>query len=179
MKSNKNKKNKNYQGFSLLEMLISMFIFVVTIIIAVSIFANVASARQKSRKIQKNMEDARTALDLMAKNMRMSTGLGEVSNQEIYMYNNSQGQCVSYKFDNNKLKISQETPSDTDNPACDTITYPSYSSVIGSDVSGSFVVVPTSIIAPKAVGKATVILTIDGVNMQTSVSFRDYNNMIQ
>lgn len=161
-------------------MMISMFIFVLTIITAVSIFSTVAHTRHKSREIQRNMEDARTALDLMAKNMRMSTGLGPSGTvQEIYMYNNSQGQCISYKFDSSKLKISQETPSNPNIPACDTILYPPYSSVIESDVSGRFAIVPTSITAPKTVGKATIILTIGGVNMQTSVSFRDYNNMIQ
>ncbi|KKP79990.1 MAG: hypothetical protein A2271_01040 [Candidatus Moranbacteria bacterium RIFOXYA12_FULL_35_19] len=172
---------KNNAGFSILELLIAMFIFVLTIITAVSIFASVSSTRQKSREIQRNMEDARTALDLMAKNMRMSTGLSEVGNthQEIYMFNTSQGDCISYKFDSdNKLKISQIPSANSSN--CSTIAY-TYNPIISSDVSGSFSITPTLATAiPKRVGKATIVLTIDGTTtMQTTVSFRDYKEIIQ
>jgi len=174
----KNNKNKNYQGFSLLEMMISMFIFVLTIITAVSIFSTVAHTRHKSREIQKNMEDARTALDLMAKNMRMSVGLNNDGTDIIYMYNTSQGQCMSYKFEDNKLKMSQQNPS---SGSCVGLPYNNedYDDIIESDVSGSFDVVEASSTAPKTVGKATVVLIVDGIRLQTSVSFRDYNDIIQ
>lgn len=183
---NKNliKQNKNYQGFSLLEMMISMFIFVLAIVTAVSIFSGVASTRQNSREIQKNMEDVRTALDLMAKNMRMSIGLvDDGTDQRIYMFNTSQNSCVSYMFSGSKLQMSQVFPTSSlpEDEKClpANISYGSYQDIIQSDVSGSFEIIPTSITSPKTVGKATIILTIDGVNMQTSVSFRDYNNIVQ
>lgn len=178
------KSQKNYSGFSLLEMMISMFIFVLAIVTAVSIFSSVSFTRKNSREIQKNMEDARTALDLMAKNMRMSIGLNGTTSM-IYMFNTSQGNCVSYKFESSKLKIAQKIPDASFSEAerCNTtnMTYNSsdYVDIIQNDVSGSFAIVPTSITSPKTVGKATIILTIDGVNMQTSVSFRDYNNIVQ
>lgn len=171
-----NKKNKNHSGFSLLEMLISLFIFSLVIITSVSIFARVASTRQKTRNIQKNMEDARTALDLMAKNMRMSKELGpNGSGGEIHMLNNSQKVCVSYKFEANKLKMSQKPVSGS----CVGVTYDDYIDIIESDnVSGGFDVVEASV-ASKTIGKATVVLTVDGIRLQTSVSFRDYNDIIQ
>ena len=165
-------------------MMISMFIFVLTIITAVSIFSTVAHTRQKSREIQRNMEDARTALDLMAKNMRMSIGLWpDGSSQEIYMFNASQSSCVSYRFgSDDKLYISQGFPGSTsEETKCRPVNaiYDPYTPIIENDVTGSFNITQTSITAPKRVGKATIILTIDGVNMQTSVSFRDYNNIVQ
>ncbi len=179
MKNNKNNKNKNYPGFSLLEMLIAIFIFVLMITASVSVFTGVFSARQEGRKIEKNMENARTALDLMAKNMRMSTNLVRLSDQEIYMYNNSQGQCIGYKFEDGELRIGQATPAGMD---CDPahVLYGSYNPITSGDVSGSFSVTPTSDVSPKKIGKATITMTIDGsTSMQTTVSFRDYNNIIQ
>lgn len=177
-----NKYQKKYSGFSLLEMMISMFIFVLAIVTAVSIFSNVSFTRKNSREIQKNMEDARTALDLMAKNMRMSIGLNGTASM-IYMFNTSQNKCVSYMFSGGKLQMSQVSPGGSlpEDEKClpANISYVGYQDIIKSDVSGSFVIVPTSITSPKTVGKATIILTIGGVNMQTSVSFRDYNNIVQ
>ncbi|MFZ2975678.1 MAG: prepilin-type N-terminal cleavage/methylation domain-containing protein [Candidatus Moraniibacteriota bacterium] len=185
----KNKKNKNYSGFSLLEMMISMFIFVLTIVTAVSIFSNVSFTRKNSREIQRNMEDARTALDLMAKNMRMSIGLDYNvvgNNQAIYMLNSSQSNCVSYRFSGGKLQIAQEVlgtaPLEADKckPVGGTgVTYGPYVDVIENNVTGSFVITTTLTGATRRVGKATIILTVNGVNMQTSVSFRDYNNIVQ
>ncbi|MFA6160369.1 MAG: prepilin-type N-terminal cleavage/methylation domain-containing protein [Parcubacteria group bacterium] len=182
MKNNKNKKNKNYQGFSLLEMLISVFIFVVTIITAVSIFVNVASARQQSRKIQKNMEDARTALDLMAKNMRMSVGLNQKASNEIYMFNSSQGICIDYKFEDGSLKMGQNSPVG-DSTDCSSSNVGAYNltPITSDNVSGKFMITQTSSTSdPKVIGKAVIIMKIDEVaNIQTTVSFRDYNDIIQ
>lgn len=182
---NKNliKQNKNYPGFSLLEMMISMFIFVLTIITAVSIFSNVSFTRKNSREIQRNMEDARTALDLMAKNMRMSIGLVDDGDQRIYMFNTSQNSCVSYMFSGGRLQMSQVFPTSSlsEDQKClpANVSYVNYQDIIQSNVSGSFIIIPTSITTPKTVGKATIVLAIDGVNIQTSVSFRDYNNIVQ
>ncbi|HRY82360.1 MAG TPA: prepilin-type N-terminal cleavage/methylation domain-containing protein [Candidatus Moranbacteria bacterium] len=182
MKRTKLKKlnNKKHKGFSLLEMLISIFIFSLIIITSVSIFAASASARQKSRKIQKNMEDARTALDLMAKNMRMSTELntsnGTDEDTTIYMNNSSQG-CISYKFESNKLQIGYTGGS---SDCSNALLYPSYNDIMESDVSGKFYVKTTLITeGSKRVGRATISLTVDGINLETSVSFRDYNEIIQ
>ncbi len=195
MKKNKfSSKNKSYPGFSLLEMLISMFIFTLIIITSVSIFARVASTRQKTREIQKNMEEARTALDLMAKNMRMSIGLNNNipgNDQRIYMLNASQGECICYIFYENKLKMSQvDVPPANANlsdnlkckPVTGTLNYwtdgTKFQNIMENDVTGRFIVTPTSA-SLNDVGKATIVLKVDGINLQTTVSFRDYNNIIQ
>ena len=96
---------------------------------------------------------------------------------------------MSYRFDSSKLQISQTSPDssaseeDKCNPASSAVSYGGYSDIIQSDVSGKFIVTPTSMTAPKTVGKATIVLTIingtQTTNMQTSVSFRDYNNIVQ
>lgn len=182
-KNMKKNKIKNRSGFSLLEMVISIFIFVVVILTAVSIFANMASARQEARRIQKNMEDARTALDLMAKNMRMSTGLGPDGNgSEIYMFNTSQEVCIRYQFDDRTLKMGEgNPPAGTTNCDPGSVTYSSNQIVSSNNATdGSFEVTQTSTTAdPKVIGRATVTMTIDGVRLQTTVSFRDYNGIVQ
>lgn len=176
----KNKLNKKYQGFSLLEVMISMFIFVLTIVTAVSIFSSVNSSREKNRDIQRNIEDARTALELMAKNMRMSIELKNNGDQEIYMFNASQGICVDYKFDGGKLKIGQANQVTEGDYICTPghASYGNYQDIIGNDVSGKFII-DSTLTSPPTIGKATIVLKVDGVDLQTSVSFRDYDNIVQ
>jgi prepilin-type N-terminal cleavage/methylation domain-containing protein len=171
------------KGFSLLEMIIAIFIFSVIILTSVSIFAKIFSVRGKTRSIQMNMESGRVALENIAKNMRMSSGLKvNGSDQDIYMYNNSQSQCVEYKFSGSALQAAQANPSDPDNPDCapGAVAYTFYPIVTGmAGVTGRFLITSTDI-SGKVIGKASVILMINGGNnIQTSVSFRDYQGIIQ
>jgi prepilin-type N-terminal cleavage/methylation domain-containing protein len=175
-----NKSNKKYRGFSLVELLIAMFIFVITITAAISVFITIMSNRQKGRDIQKDVEDSRVALDLMAKNMRMSSGLkGQdlISGQkykDIIMLNNSQGLCIRYKFgsngDESYLEMGQAFPDSSGN--CDFGSVSDFEKVVSGNVSGFFLVSETS---DSNIGKATIVLTVDNANLETSVSFRDYD----
>ena len=177
------KNNKKYQGFSLLEVLIAMFIFTLMFTASISVFSEVFSARQKAREIERNIEDARTAIDLMAKNMRMSTSLKKVIGEEtVYMYNTSQEQCISYKFEGKELKISQANPAGADDKNCDPshVAYGSFNPITSDNVSGKFVITETKTSSPKIIGKATVNMEInESINVQTTVSFRDYDDIIQ
>ena len=179
-KKDKLNKKKNLRGFSLIELLIAMFIFVVSITVAISVFINIMSNRQKIREVQKDVEDSRVVLDLMAKNMRMSSGLkgqssiGGQKYKDVIMLNNSQGLCIRYRFASNEsissLQMAQDFPDS--NGVCDFGSVANFQNVIKGDISGFFLVNETSDLA---IGKATIVLTVDNTNLETSVSFRDYD----
>lgn len=175
------KKNKKYKGFSLLEMLIAGFIFSLVITTAVSVFSNVFFTGEKTRGVQKNIETARTALDLMAKNMRMSSELGpnNTNTLNIYMFNNSQGECIGYRFNSGALEMAQmENPTSGSTDCSGVFGAGDYTSITEGNVSGRFYVISTSNVDPKRVGKATARMEIDGQYLQTTVSFRDYLGVI-
>lgn len=165
-------------GFSLMELLIAMFIFSLIILSAVAVFAGVVGARKKSRDMQQNLEQARTAMEMMARNMRMSTELKTyASSKGVYMYNNSQSTCIAYLFSGSALRTASYSK------PCSTVPS-SLSDLISSDVSdGQFKVVETdSASVPGKIGKATIVLTIGSgssqKHLQTSVSFRDYDGVL-
>jgi len=110
-----NKKHKKYKGFSLPEVIISMFIFVLIMLVVVSVFVVMVNARKNAQDMQKKMENIRYAMDFMAKNIRMSSIDDSCSSiNQIYIYNYSQGKCMHFKLisssSGNKIQV-EETPS--------------------------------------------------------------------
>ena len=179
----KKKKIKKLAGFSLLELLISMFIFILMIVASVSVFSGVVFARKNARDIQKNLEEGRTAIEAMAKNIRMSTRLQTYggNNKNIRMFNNSQGVCIAYSFSGSSLRTATYNPPDVSDPDCSSV--PALSNIVSGGIDGRFSVTTTDATgSPKRIGKATVNLIISsGVSvqhMQTSVSFRDYEGIL-
>ncbi len=186
MELEKRKKNKKkYAGFSLLEIVIAMSIFVIVVMVATISFSNAFFSGQKTETVRKNLENGRTAIEIMAKNIRMSRKLVGITNG-IKMFNNSQGKCIAYVFGSGKLQSIVYAPSDieTDStfPTCSDPDMNNASDLISSGVSGSFSIIQTSIVAPKKIGKATILIKIGTGNdiqyMQTTVSFRDFRGIL-
>ena len=68
-----NKKlNHTQKGMTILEIMIALFIFAIAIIIAASIFVNAMIGQRKTQAMQDTLENARYALEAMAKEIRMS-----------------------------------------------------------------------------------------------------------
>lgn len=103
---------RGYEGFSLMEMLVAIFIFALVMITVVFVFSKIVVAQKKARAIQQNMEDARFAMELMAKTLRTSS-VASNDNVTIDVYNFSQDRCVRYRFENNKVRTGFTSP---DNP---------------------------------------------------------------
>lgn len=177
MKNNniKLKSNKFKHGFSFLEMIIAMAIFSIIALAAVAAFASIMGTSKKTREVQKNMEAAGTAMEMMAKNIRMGSNF---SNSELLIsfYNTSQGKCIKYEFDDvlHKLTTCEAAVLDPDEclsaSACGSA--PTIIDLV-TNVTGKFSVVPSSDTPPVA-GKATIEMIIGGKNLQTTVSFMDY-----
>ena len=218
IKSDGQKSAGKYPGFSLLELLMVILILGIISIAVGGIFLNSMKTFEKNKEMQKNLEDGRSAMELMAKTMRMSSYAKAYPStlatiNYLYMYNNSTGQCVSYKFDNTaavqKLYVAECVPSfDTTTgapvpPAGSTVcngldgsgsylpcaggtAYPTYRELAVSNVSGMFAnfVATDKTSATKKIGQATIIMTLGtGTStkqtLQTTVSFRDYQDIIQ
>ncbi len=68
-------KNK-ITGFSLIEMIVAVSIFSLIVAAAITSFVSMVNSDKKAQQIQKNTEDARYAMDKIAKSLRTSTIIG-------------------------------------------------------------------------------------------------------
>lgn len=165
------KKIKNKKGFTLLEVVIAMFVFVLVMMASTATFARAFRAYGDAKDIQENMENAQYAMNLMAKTFRTSSVMDSGSNYvEVYDY--SQEKCFNYSFSGTELVRAEGSGSDPDN--CST----SGSAIMTSgDVTGVFDVEESE--EDVSVGKITVSMTItkgsNTVHLQTTTSLRDYS----
>jgi Tfp pilus assembly protein PilW len=190
------KKTKNQKGFSLMEILIATFIFFLVTVTTVGVFAEAFRARQRTRTIQRDVENARTAIDAIAKEMRMSVGLAGTGTcvsgvcTGVRFYNSSQGICVNYEFDATEKKLMKRTGSGSA-PCSSGVSWSSYSPVVStgneSNEETGFLAIPTitrtdaaSLGVLPRVGRATIRIKVDNTDiLQTTVSFRDYEDTVQ
>jgi prepilin-type N-terminal cleavage/methylation domain-containing protein len=179
----KNPAGKMKKGFTLIELMVSIAVFSVVVIVVMQTFSMVIKNYRISRQIQTDNEDLRTAIEIMGKNIRMSSNIKEIgSNDGITMYNNSQGMCVGYKIEQNTLKYAEKTTDDKTN--CDSLS--DYVTIISSYVNdGKIIVYPRS---ENRAGLVTITLELvpydpngtganleqDTARVQTSISTRDY-----
>jgi prepilin-type N-terminal cleavage/methylation domain-containing protein len=74
-----NKKNKTKKGFTLIEMMISIFIFAIMMTSIVGIFARQISSYKQTRIMANDLENAQFALNYIAKTLRTASILGQGS----------------------------------------------------------------------------------------------------
>jgi len=186
-----NKKSK-YAGFSLMEMIVAIFVFSIVMTTVMAVFVNVSTSRKKIKAIQKDVEDARFGMELMAKSLRMSSVVkcDETSTcdgsltYELRVFDYSQGKCVRYKLDTfNHLQssaISATGLADCDSKVDGDFTF---SNMTGGNVSSlNFAAIKSD---NTKFGKVTIAMKVcykgicsgnsgDEANIQTTVSLRDY-----
>lgn len=182
----KNKKvaSAGRPGFSLVEMIVAIFIFSLIMTVVTSVFVQVFNARKKSKEIQMNIEDARYAMELMAKTLRMSS-VKNYGNDFIVIYDYSQGKCIRYYRDSDsKLKMiaaPEEEASACNDPNGTPQT------MMNAELGNLLLdIVETDGATANTMGKVTIAMTIcaGGVSscetmetIQTTVSLRDYGNL--
>ncbi len=191
----KQKRNKNApysilhapcrKGFSLLEMIIAVFIFSLVVTVAVSAFVSAVSVRKKTKEIQQNMENARVAIDGMAKALRNGDIITGTVNT-ILAYNYSQERCEQYLFSGNNLTYSFKSVLQADYMAdktlCNSSLGGTFNMLSGTVSSGKFNVIPS--VAGSSVGRVTILMQIqnaggaDKALMQTTVSLRSLSQEV-
>jgi prepilin-type N-terminal cleavage/methylation domain-containing protein len=174
--------SKKQKGFTLLELLVSIFIFIVALLAASIVFARTMQAYRVSSNIQKNLESAQFALNLMAKNIRQDTievpsSQGEAT--EIRVYDVTTDTCIGYNFNSTNKTLETGTKNgDCGSP-------PLYSPAANYVYSGKFFVTPMqTATAPYQIGHVTIFMQMcsnlncisaDEHALQTSVSQRNFS----
>lgn len=168
-------------GFSLVELLVATFIFSLIVVTAISVFLNVYSNQNRVRKIQQGVEASRTAMELMAKNIRMGAIDGSYSaeSDHIYFYNYSQGKCITYSIQDNKIKFKELSVKRIDQPDCSTASYGQLSDLVSVDNIESLNFKITKSFYGESnplVGRVTMVIKVEDSNepAQTTISLRDY-----
>lgn len=111
-----NKMQENFSqkkgGFTLIEVLIAMFLFSLITVMVSGIFVNFLKNYADVRKMQKNAESVQFAMNLMAKTIRTSNVMLKNSSLEIYDY--AQGRCLEYSYNPSAKRIQMSYSNDLD-----------------------------------------------------------------
>lgn len=106
----KNKKFRNFKGFTLLEMIIAVSIFALVMSATVHIFSRLVVAKVEFDSVRVSHERAQAAIDSIVKSVRsgvvMVPGGSSSKFYKIIFYDYFQNACVKYHFDtsNEELK---------------------------------------------------------------------------
>lgn len=187
---------KKYKGFTLIEAVVSMFVFLIVMIASSQIFTNAFVGYRDAKAVQRDVENAQFALNILAKELRTSSIAGAISTG-IRFYDYSQGICFRYEFNNGEFRVAKVVTADR----LECRQYPFaaqgvYTVIVSNVIGASFDVDFSSdgskysdddngthldASGVKKVGKATISLQIKegagnrpATNIQTTVSLRDY-----
>lgn len=186
----------NVKGFTLVEVLVSLFMFVILMAAVTQIFSRSFSGYRAARALQRDTENAQYALNSMAKALRTSSivrtsagdpeSSGLVTTDYVKFFDYSQNLCFEYMFRPNAatglhdLLLMRDASSDQTYATCAGYTFSNGDVVTTGDVTGKFIVQPsTKTTSPAHVGQVTVSLVISEGAIQTAflettVSLRDY-----
>jgi len=180
------KKGQNARGFTLVEILVSTFVFILVITMVSVVFSSEILAYRSAKAIQRDLENAQFTVNLIAKTLRTSTIISASSSQ-VRVYDFSQAECIEFRFQNNvvETRATAVTNDDFTTNGCGDAPSGSWASFTTGVVEGAFDVVSSSETPSKVIGQATISMTVyppggssapedDKVRIQTSVSLRDY-----
>lgn len=166
---------KNSRGFSLPELIVSMFIFVLIMLVVTSVFVVLVKTRKEAQEMQRDMENIRYALEFMAKNIRMSE-IDGWNNSRIYIYNYSQEKCMHFNFSDEKILFGEVSGDRKDLPDCQNPN-PDYEDkdLVAAKIDN--VMFDYQSPAASTLGRVTISVTMAGTkeSAQTTVSLRNYN----
>ncbi|MDH4330598.1 MAG: type II secretion system GspH family protein [Candidatus Moranbacteria bacterium] len=169
--------NKNTKGFTLIEVMIAMFIFVIMISASIISLMNVFGAYGRAKEVQGHIDNSQFAMNLMMKSLRTSSLINNTGT-EITIFDYSRNECVQYNFDSGSTSL-QTRAVTSDYESCKTEGFGGveFLSMTSGDVTGKFWASESD--ANNNVGSVTVLLMINKgekteVDIQSSVSLRDY-----
>lgn len=178
------------RGFTLIEVVVALFVFTLLMSSVAGIFSSTFLGYQSARSSQRDTENAQYAINAMAKELRTSSIANPTTpgaGPSVRFYDYSQDICFNYRIQNGNLEVASVAPADpsllvtaADKLAfCSSASMGAYTTVTTGVVTGTFVVTPSSAALPISVGKVTVALRIaEGTRhearLQTTASLRDY-----
>ncbi len=176
------------RGYTLIEVVISLAVFLIIVMATSSIFSSMFSGYRNTRAIQHDIETAQYALGVMAKELRTSSIAAPTTastTTSVLFYDYSQNICFAYRINAGKLESAKAAPASPSTLTaaqkisfCQTASLSAYQTISTGTITGSFVVTP-SVASPAFVGRVTASLGIaEGPNhtarIQTTMSLRDY-----
>jgi len=186
-------RQKNKKGFTLLEIIVALFVFSIAMVAVTAIFASFVSANRTTKNTQKALEDAEQAMNTMVKTIRTSSvvvpavaSTTPVTTIRIleYSQNPASPQCQIYQFTGSGGNARIQHALATDLAGTNSIatcqaagvTFQPLTNVIDTPVTGGFIVTPS---ASQTVGKVTILMSVTAGTIQTpiqgTVSLRDYS----
>ncbi len=173
------------KGFTLIEVIVSMFIFSIMMVVVSQVFASAFSGYRSTRAIQRDIDNAQYSLNIIAKELRTSSVVNPasgalVNSSFVQFFDHSQSKCFRYRINGGNLQVASAdaTGVDTGLTPCDTMNLSSFTNITTGVINGSFRVTPSSSV-PAHVGKVTISLDISEgsthhARIQTTVSLRDF-----
>ena len=184
---------KNKFGTTLLEIMVTVSIFVILMLSAVEIFKAVINGQRNAIAAQNLQESIRYAMETIAKEIRSAKKVGAVCESlfgvlyvipsyqvynvfgydDILYFENKDGVCVSYYLENNRLKIDHSGIADFLTP--DELKITNLKFVVADDLIG---------VSPRTIEpKVTLVMDVEAVGkemhkqtmkIQTTISARYY-----
>ena len=169
------------RGFTLIEMMVSLFIFSLLMPVVAQIFSTAFTGYRSTRAVQHDIENAQYSMNVIAKELRTSSVVSASGSQtSVKFYDHSQGICFRYRVSGGQLEMA--SAASTDVADCTAKVLPALVAISTGTINGSFQVTPSVGGAMKQVGKVTISLevyddTAHRARIQTSVSLRDFGNI--
>lgn len=185
---------KKLKGFTLIEMVTSIALFIIIMTGVIQIFGTSFNAYRQTRLLQHNLEIAQVAVNQMAKELRTSSVVASTTgggNFSVTFFEYSGKNCIQYVASGATGKLTKYarpiggTDPDLNRQDCQT----NGATFLVGDLVSSGITSAASLVIPSVknqtgvtmghVGKITISLTFGGslrpVTLQTTVSFRDFN----
>ncbi|MCA9365101.1 MAG: prepilin-type N-terminal cleavage/methylation domain-containing protein [Candidatus Moranbacteria bacterium] len=192
--------HSSLRGFSLVELLVAMFIFALLFMVLVMIYARATKAHGYARHLQDGLEQTQVAINLVSKSVRTGHVISPVGTNSVvdglYIYDASAQRCIRYYFSNDSFYRSMTATGIASHDMCPNITsLTETSSMLNIPVRGGFVVhdtQPRSFGSDSSVdaqmGAVEVFVSVysspsalvtpsfgEPVHLQTTVSLRNYS----
>lgn len=106
---------KEKKGFSIIEMIISIFIFSIVIVMLTGAFSGFLKKYTDQKKVQKNIENIQYAMNIMSKTIRTSSiDESNPTSFPLRIYDFSQGECIEYNYSSHKITTKSFVATDMD-----------------------------------------------------------------
>jgi prepilin-type N-terminal cleavage/methylation domain-containing protein len=175
------------RGFTLTEVVVSLFVFTIIMTSVAQIFSTAFSGFRVNRAVERDVQNAQYAINIMAKELRTGSVVSASGNRQfVQFFDHSQGKCFRYRINAGVLQVASADSTGVNSGAtrCDTMNLVAFTSLSTGTVTGSFRVTPSTVVdgPPAEVGRVTIILHIADdathvANIQTTISLRDFGTI--
>jgi prepilin-type N-terminal cleavage/methylation domain-containing protein len=185
--SKKQKTKNNFQaGFTLVEVMVAMFIFVLIMTMVSSSFGGFLKKYAGSKRAQKATETAQFVMTTMAKTLRTSSNVSIVSDAiktEIRLFDNSNQTCVVYRYNKAAKQMKYGSAPASDPTSCGSATITVDSDLNSPGTITGFSATGTDLDSVSDSGKITISFKIQedaadtATSIQSTVSVRNYKKV--